>query len=197
MLRKDQNIFIVYKHLNPLNDSIFYIGIGVIGREKQKCKRSIRWKNYVNKYGFISIVIYSGLTWSEACVKEKYLIKEVGRLDNGDGPLINMTDGGDGTGGYEGYWKGKKRNSPTEEARNKMRENNCKYWAGKSISQETRDKIRKKLIGRKHTKETRAKYKNRIPWNKGKECNLASDETKIKMSLSQKLRWAKRKEIAG
>src|SRR5688572_32025901 len=108
MIKKDKN-FIVYAHLNGVTNEVFYIGIGRPGREKQKYKRSGRWVNYVNVYGFSFIVLKKETTWADACVIEKRLISLFGRRDTNSGNLINMTNGGDGSSGHEGFWKGKKR----------------------------------------------------------------------------------------
>lgn len=57
----------------------------------------------------------------------------------------------------------------------------------KEFSEETKEKIRIKALGRKHSKETKAKMsllkKGKYPWIKGKKY---SEESKNKMSLSKK-----------
>lgn len=70
--------------------------------------------------------------------------------------------------------------SHTDETRQKIKNNNAKYWSGKSrpdiserfkghtVSEETRQKLREKLKGRIISDETRQKMKQRVPWNKGK-----------------------------
>jgi hypothetical protein len=55
------------------------------------------WHRIVNKHSYLVEIIKEDLTWEEACELEKTLIKKYGRKDLGEGNLINMTDGGDGS----------------------------------------------------------------------------------------------------
>jgi hypothetical protein len=89
--------FYVYGHINPQTGEVFYIGKGSGNRKDSKYKRSIWWNNYVNKYGFESIIFEENLTEKDALEIEKYWIDRIGRKHLGTGPLINMTGGGDGT----------------------------------------------------------------------------------------------------
>jgi hypothetical protein len=59
-------------------------------------------EDYVSEEGeeeFEYKIIEDNLNWTDACELEKQLITEYGRYDLGLGPLVNMTDGGDGTNG--------------------------------------------------------------------------------------------------
>lgn len=47
------------------------------------------------------VVIQENLTESEAGIIETALIQEIGRLDLARGPLLNLTDGGDGISGFK------------------------------------------------------------------------------------------------
>lgn len=190
MIDKLKNKFIVYRHVNPVNGDVFYIGIGRLGREKQVQKRSTRWINYINKYGFLPEVLFTGLTWHEACSKEKEFIKLLGRKDLNTGLLINMTNGGDGSGGHK--WKlGVKRGPLSDAHKKKLSETSPKYWLGKSVSEETKDKIRAKRALQTNV----GGPKGATPWNKGlkgvqvsgrkgKKYGPLSEEHKAKMSKS-------------
>jgi hypothetical protein len=90
--------FYVYAHYHS-EDQIFYIGKGRGNRAWRDNSRTDFWKNIVNKYGYQVIIIANNLDESTAFELEKYLIKEYGRRDLGKGPLVNQTDGGDGTSG--------------------------------------------------------------------------------------------------
>jgi hypothetical protein len=83
---------------------------------KGKGKRDIKHERYTDpanwrKNEFIEqtwimldeipkVRIQNNITESEAFAAEAALIKVIGRIDLGTGPLTNMTDGGDGTSGY-------------------------------------------------------------------------------------------------
>ena len=90
----------VYKHTRKDNGEVFYIGIGTQDKYKRAfslIKRNNFWKNITSKTEFLVEIIYDGLSWENACIKEIELIKHYGRRDLGLGTLVNMTDGGDGT----------------------------------------------------------------------------------------------------
>lgn len=205
-IKKYEKKFIVYIHINPTSKDIFYVGIGIKGREKQKIKRSERWKAYVYKYGFEHSVVYSELNWKQACDVEKQLILEIGRIDTKTGNLINMTNGGDGTGGYEGFWKGKSRPPATEETKQKCRENSSKPFLGRKHSEETKAIIKAKralqdMSWRKGLKMNKPAWNKGVrmwknkPHPKGMLGKKASDETKKKMSVSH-LERNRIKEVA-
>jgi len=90
----------VYKHIRKDTSEVFYIGIGKTKKRMiSNNARNNHWKNIVNKVGFEYKIIEDNLSWTDACELEKQLITEYGRYDLGLGPLVNMTDGGDGTNG--------------------------------------------------------------------------------------------------
>ena len=128
--------------------------------------------------------LYRSLTEQEALELEVMLIKKIGRKPNG--PLVNLTDGGDGVSGLKFSieartkisiaHKGKvitmeqraKMGRPMTDARRALLSAANK---GKVVSQETRDKIRKarlgvkrpdislSQLGRKFSPETKAKMR--------------------------------------
>jgi hypothetical protein len=90
----------VYKHIRKDTNEVFYIGIGKTQKRMiSNNARNNHWKNIVNKVGFEYKIIEDNLSWADACELEKQLIRGYGRYDLGLGPLVNMTDGGDGTNG--------------------------------------------------------------------------------------------------
>lgn len=100
----------VYIHINPIKNEIFYVGIGCTeSRATSKHNRTKFWHNVVNKYGYVVEIIHSKLTWEQACENEKYYIRLIGRRSLNKGPLVNLTDGGDGN------------LNPSEEIREKIR----------------------------------------------------------------------------
>jgi hypothetical protein len=89
----------IYKHIRPDTNDVFYVGIGKkLNRAYNIYNRNKNWKNIVNKNKgvFLVEILYSNITWEEACQKEKEYIKKYGRSDLGLGTLCNLTDGGEG-----------------------------------------------------------------------------------------------------
>jgi len=82
----------------------FYVGKGSNYRYKQKMNRNKYFKNKINKIkksGLKPIIIKleKNLTEKESFILESKLIKIIGRNDLNKGPLVNFTDGGEGTSG--------------------------------------------------------------------------------------------------
>lgn len=105
-----ENKFLLYHHINPITNIVFYVGIGDNKRPFDHSSRSNWWIDTVSKYGIIVEIISTDLSWKDACEFEILFIRHFGRRDKGLGPLVNMTDGGDGSGGCY----------PSEETRKKM-----------------------------------------------------------------------------
>jgi hypothetical protein len=101
----------VYRHIRLDKNEPFYIGIGITknhSRAFSKKSRNKLWKTIANKSRYEVEVIFDDLSWEDACIKEKEFIALYGRIDNKNGILSNMTDGGDGTNGVIAWNKGKK-----------------------------------------------------------------------------------------
>ena len=159
----------IYRHLKP-NGEVFYIGIGKPGRSKSKSDRNPYWHNIVNKYGYEIQILKSDLTWEEACELEKILIAFYGRKELGTGPLVNMTEGGDG-----------RRGSITsDETKAKL----SKLAKGKVTSEETK---RKMSISNKAgmTEERRERFRQ-LKLN-------SSPETRKKLSDARKAWWERKR----
>lgn len=100
-----------YKYDNIIFDyEPFYVGKGRDKRIKQHYNPSELLRNNLKSNKIKAIInselkpiefyLYEGLTESEAILKEIELIKIIGRQDLREGPLTNMTIGGDGVSGY-------------------------------------------------------------------------------------------------
>jgi hypothetical protein len=93
----------LYVHIRLDTGEIFYVGIGMGDRPWHKKGRNQLWERVVAKCGYRVEILEEGLSWYQACELEKMLIALYGRRDLGTGPLVNMTDGGDGALGRVPY----------------------------------------------------------------------------------------------
>lgn len=135
------NIYYIYFHINPLKNEIFYVGKGKGNRAYYKKDRSDFWNKISNKYGYIVDIVEENLDEVEAFEREIFYIKKIGRRDLGLGPLVNLTNGGEGC------------HMVSELTREKL----SKAQSGKKLSNEVKVKIGLKSKGRIPTKETRDK----------------------------------------
>jgi hypothetical protein len=87
-----------YHHKRLDTGEIFYVGIGEPKRPYADENRNPHWHHIVDKVGFEIIIIKENFTWEEACEWEISEINRIGRRDLGLGPLVNLTDGGEGVG---------------------------------------------------------------------------------------------------
>ncbi len=171
---------VIYFHINPLTNEIFYVGIGSKKRASDIRERNSYWHDIVDQFGVIVDIVEEDLTWQEACDKERFYIKCIGRKDKGKGTLVNLTDGGNGNVNVSVETRNKlsKINSGkkhTQETKDKIAKSN----SGKKHTQETKDKIAKIHTGKKHTKETKDKMSKS---HKGKPGRPHTQEYKDKMS---------------
>lgn len=154
----EEKIFYVYLHIKKDTGEPFYVGKGKNNRAFSKQNRNKHWNNIVNKYGFDIILLEENLTDKDALTKEVYWIKRIGRKDLKQGPLVNFTDGGEGS------------SNPSEETRKKMSFN------ARNRSKETREKLskaskgRQVWLGKSHNKNTKLimsdnNIKNRLVLN--------------------------------
>lgn len=171
------NKFYIYFHINPIKNEIFYVGKGYNNRAFFLHNRNNFWKNYVKKYGKpIIIIVKKDISEKYAFALEKVYIKLIGRRDLGLGPLVNLTDGGEGPSGYK----------HSEEIINKLSKNSKGNinMLGKNHTDNTKRKIsetlKSKNLSNKHTEETKKKMSESAI---GKKC---SEETKKKISESLK-----------
>ena len=177
----------IYKHLRNDTNQIFYIGIGKQkNRVYSKLFRNKHWINIVNKVGYTFEIIEDGLSWSDACEKEKSLIKQYGRHDLGLGNLVNMTDGGEGGSGIKkivsettkikmsksAKARGANHTKPhSTDTKEKMSSSH------KNMSDKTKQKMSNTRTGVKFSEETKQKMRE------AKLGRVVSDETKQKIRI--------------
>jgi len=156
------NIFYVYVYLDPRKPGVygyddyefeyepFYIGKGQNDQSLIHLKKSKVNFNKGNQFKFnkirkikketgknpIIVKIKENLLENKSFELEMKLIKDIGRINQGTGPLTNLTDGGEGTSGWV----------PSEKVRRKMgdsRKGEKNPNFGKSMSEEQKKKISK------------------------------------------------------
>jgi NUMOD3 motif len=145
------------------------------------------WKR--NDITHIIIKLAENISESDAYAIEKSYIKSIGRLDQGLGPLLNLTDGGDGPAGRVPRNKGKKIGSYlTESGRIKISSAN----KDKMVSDETKNKIREANLNKPKSIEHREKLskanKGKASPNKGKT-GIWSEDQLLAASAKRKTWW--------
>lgn len=92
----------VYVHRRADSGEPFYVGKGSIHKKEPyrranvSTKRNNWWRRIADKHGVAVEIVAHFVTDADAQTHEKTLIAEIGRADLGKGPLVNLTDGGDG-----------------------------------------------------------------------------------------------------
>ena len=145
----------VYLHRRTDKDIIFYVGIGTndddgFKRSRARKDRNRLWHNVVRKTPYTVEIAYENITAEDAIEIEIYLISLIGRKDLGLGELVNMTAGGQGTAQLSEETRKKLRNSKL----GKVGAN-----AGKTFSDDIKNKMSAAHMGQKHSAEAKAKMK--------------------------------------
>jgi len=159
-------------------------------------------------YGLVPIIIKieKNISDNEAIFFEKKIIKEIGRVNLGNGYLTNLTDGGEGCSGRLHSDETKAKISKAHKDRIFSKEHKANISKAKkdkpngSLGRHHSEEVKKKLsldrvgnknpfFGKKHSEETKAKMSGkRSIYNKGNTYNKGkhlSEETKLKISLTK------------
>lgn len=153
----------VYKHIRKNTNEIFYIGIGKNNsRAFSKESRSKFWKDLTKNNDYIVEILYDDITWEDACIVEKRLIKEIGRRDLKLGTLVNVTDGGDGT------------ENPSECAREKIKQSN----KNRQFSEKHRKYLKNKFSGDENPMKNELIKKKMSEYFKGKYIGIQNGKSK-------------------
>jgi hypothetical protein len=89
----------IYLHKRKDTGEVFYVGKGEGNRYKSKVGRTAYWLNIVKKHGYIAEIVEYFDSECLAFSAEQKLIAKIGRKDLGKGPLVNLSDGGEGASG--------------------------------------------------------------------------------------------------
>lgn len=163
----------IYSYTDPTTKEPYYIGKGTYKRYNWHLNRAknnrrptdlpvVDKTRHLLTEGLkpvIEIIEYFD-TIEEAHSRETELIRKIGRKDLGTGPLLNLTDGGDGAVGRK--WSNTRRKSWSGDG-------NPAY--GKVPWKEAG--LNNPMLGRKHSEESRAKMSKRFKESYTREHQLA------------------------
>lgn len=192
--------YYVYVYFDPTRElEAFYVGKGKGERSHCHLTRTDKhpFTHRIQKmarHGVIPIIErYEGLSEEAALALEIALIAEIGRKDMGKGPLLNLTDGGEGA-------SGAKVSDDTRKKMSVSHSNECHPFYGKHHSVETKEKIRNTKKGVPQSDEMKQKLSKARKGKKHSEAHAAnlaaslkSEETRKKISEANKAHWIKRK----
>jgi hypothetical protein len=144
--------YYVYEYVDPLTNIPFYVGKGQGNRylyhlknlnDKSNPYKTNKIKKIL-KEGLMPLInlVKTGLTETQSFNIEKKIIRKYGRIDLSSGCLMNLSDGGEGQSGW----------IPNDEYKLNMSyytSGNKNGMFGKNHSDETKNKIREKAVGRK------------------------------------------------
>lgn len=135
----------VYRHIRNDKNEPFYIGIGSDKNYKRANTKEYRnkiWLAIVNKTPYDVEILIDDIPYNRAKEKEIEFIKMYGRIITNDGPLANMTGGGDGLLGF----KARLGKGHTYESRLKISNGH----KGKKLSSESKIKMSQSRTGVKN-----------------------------------------------
>jgi hypothetical protein len=197
---------IVYRHRRLDNYEVFYVGIAKSKRRPySKFSRNLFWKNVVAKAGYEVEIISILENWKDCCELEQLLISEYGRADLGTGPLVNLTNGGEGIVGRIVSEKERQRMKIAFKGRKHSEEAKIKIGLasiGRLVSDETKVKLslarKGKPLSEEHKEKLRLSKQNisdetKVRMKAAKQ-NI-SDETRLKMSIAKKGKTSNRKGV--
>lgn len=139
--------FFTYLHSRADDGAVFYVGKGTLPRSESANPRSDWWKRVVAKHG-LKVERLCVHTEKEALELEVFLISEFRKSGI---PLVNLTNGGDGTSGYK-YTDADRAKASAAQRGKKMHPETLKKLiavnTGKAQSAESKEKKRLALLGR-------------------------------------------------
>jgi|GEM_PF-3464299 len=206
MKNDSKNIFYVYAYLDPRKPGLykygriefeyepFYIGKGSGARDMKFHEHTTRFVRSLivclKRKGLQPVVsrVIDSTTEKEAFAKEKFLIKSIGRRDKNEGPLTNMTAGGEGSSGTICSDELREIRS-----KNMTGEKHHQYWLGKTFS---KDHVRKFKESVRKTISAPGYIDPRIGVKLSKERRLkmSKSRTGLKRTLATRMKMSKAQE---
>lgn len=177
---KGNTEYVVYLHVNAENGDVFYVGIGKSEkRAYQTIQRTNFWKNYIQKHKYNVVFYEKQLTWEDAVLIERELIRKYGRRLYEGGTLVNMTMGGEGRSGYK----------LTENQRSKISNSRLKLFQtndellkkNQNMAAYARSKIKKDENGKPYLSE-----EGRRKISESSKNRIITDEYRHKLSVLRK-----------
>jgi hypothetical protein len=164
--------FYVYLHRKASNGEVFYVGKGCGHRAWSRNGRSSWWNRIAAKHGLMVDIVIDGIQEWYAFEHEAELISLYGRRNINQGPLINLSDGGEGPSGV--IVTAETRIKMSESRKNmvfseKHRENLSKACKGKVLTESTRTKMSDYRKGRPHHNQWKNNLKTSIQKVAGKK----------------------------
>jgi hypothetical protein len=160
--------FYVYLHRKATTGEVFYVGKGE-GRRAWSKQRSQYWHRTANKHGCTIEIIQDGLQEWFAHELEQNLIALHGRKDTGHGPLVNLTDGGEGATGW----------TPSIETVLKISQSN----KGRKLTGEQRLALSLRQVG---IKRGRYSPEHRAAISRAKTGSRATQKARLAISFAQR-----------
>lgn len=171
--------FYVYLHRKATTGEVFYVGKGHGNRAWALKSRTAAWRSTAAKHAYIVEIVQEGLQEWAAFEAEVGLVALYGRRDLGLGPLVNMTDGGDGVAGF--------RATPSQVAANRERgATRLSTPEAKAAHSVQMRKVWADAQRRRRQALTTKAHVAKHP----RPCAITSEETRAKQSSSAKAKWA-------
>ena len=145
----------LYRHIRKDIEMPFYIGIGLnTKRAYSKTHRNAHWNSIVSKTDYEVEVLFDGIDYEYAKIKEKEFISLYKRKQDG-GLLCNLTLGGDGVLGIIHTDEAKKKMGAPNKGKTISewhKQRTSEFHKGKKISEETKKKMSESALGEKNSR---------------------------------------------